>query len=68
MAHWHRDPDLVSVRGPALNRLADNERAAWQSLWRDVDELLKRLTKKDEGPNAPLPPSKVNAPAQKGLR
>ncbi len=46
LAHWHRDPDLASVRDPqALGRLADNERAAWQALWHDVDELAKRLAK-----------------------
>jgi len=28
--------------------LPDNERAAWQSLWRDVDELAKRAAKKGE--------------------
>jgi Flp pilus assembly protein TadD len=49
LVHWRRDPDLASVRDPqALDHLADNERAAWQALWRDVDELAKRLTKKDE--------------------
>ncbi|MHB1424754.1 MAG: serine/threonine-protein kinase [Gemmataceae bacterium] len=29
----------------ASDHLSDNERAAWQALWRDVDELLKRLAK-----------------------
>jgi tetratricopeptide (TPR) repeat protein len=49
LTHWKRDPVLASVRDPqALDRLADNERAAWQALWRDVDELAKRLAKKDE--------------------
>jgi tetratricopeptide (TPR) repeat protein len=43
LAHWRRDFDLASVRDPqALDRLADNERAAWQALWRDVDELAKK--------------------------
>jgi hypothetical protein len=42
-------PDLVSVRDhPALDRLAEAERAAWRALWRDVDDLAKRLAKKDE--------------------
>jgi serine/threonine-protein kinase len=46
LAYWHRDPDLASVRDrAALDRLADNERAAWQALWRDVDELAKRVAK-----------------------
>jgi Flp pilus assembly protein TadD len=49
LAHWRGDPDFASVRGPqALERLPENERADWQSLWRDVDELLTRAAKKDE--------------------
>ncbi|HTU92576.1 MAG TPA: tetratricopeptide repeat protein [Gemmataceae bacterium] len=48
VAHWRSDPDLASVRDPqALDRLPENERAAWQALWRDVDELAKRAAKKD---------------------
>ncbi len=43
LAHWRRDPDLASVRDPqALDHLPEDERAAWQALWRDVDELAKR--------------------------
>jgi tetratricopeptide (TPR) repeat protein/tRNA A-37 threonylcarbamoyl transferase component Bud32 len=43
LTHWRSDADLASVRDPsALNRLPDNERAAWQVLWRDVDKLAKR--------------------------
>jgi hypothetical protein len=46
LAHWRRDPDLVSVRDPKqLDRLPDDERATWQALWRDVDELLTRVAK-----------------------
>jgi hypothetical protein len=49
LAHWQRDPDLASVRDPqALDRLSDNERAAWQALWREVDELAKRVAQRDE--------------------
>jgi hypothetical protein len=29
-------------------RLPENERVAWQALWRDVDELLTRVSKKDK--------------------
>jgi hypothetical protein len=48
LTHWRSDPDLASVRDPAaLDRLPDNERTAGQALWRDVDELAKRVTKKD---------------------
>jgi hypothetical protein len=49
LAQWRRDSDLGSVRdGRALERLPENERTAWQALWRDVDELLTRVAKKDE--------------------
>src|SRR5262249_40896207 len=35
LTHWRGDADLASVRdSQALDRLADNERAAWQALWR----------------------------------
>jgi hypothetical protein len=30
-----------------LDRPSDNERVAWQALWRDVDELSKRTANKD---------------------
>jgi serine/threonine-protein kinase len=47
LAHWRRDPDLASVRDDkALSRLPENERAAWQALWRDADQLARRLEKK----------------------
>ncbi len=47
LAHWQSDADLASVRDrAALDRLPDNERAAWKDLWRDVDELAKRMAKK----------------------
>ena len=37
------------MRDPAaLDRLPENERIAWQALWREVDELLSRVAKKDE--------------------
>jgi hypothetical protein len=36
------------VRDPAaLDHLPDNERVAWQALWRDLDELAKREAKTD---------------------
>jgi Tfp pilus assembly protein PilF len=48
LRHWQTDTDLASVRDrPALDRLPENERAAWQALWRDVEQLAKRLAKKD---------------------
>jgi tetratricopeptide (TPR) repeat protein len=46
LAHWGRDPDLASVRDPAgLDRQPEDERAPWQALWHDVDELAKRVAK-----------------------
>jgi hypothetical protein len=49
LTHWRTDADLSSVRDPqALGRLPDNERVAWQALWRDVDELAKRVAKQDK--------------------
>jgi hypothetical protein len=49
MVHWKGDSDLAPVRdGQALERLPETERAAWRALWRDVDELLTRVWKKDE--------------------
>jgi hypothetical protein len=54
LAHWRNDPDLASVRDPkALDRLAEDERAAWRALWRDVGDLAARLTKADGSP-APM--------------
>jgi hypothetical protein len=48
LVSWKKDSDLVSVRdAKALDRLQENERVAWQELWRDVDELLKRVSKEE---------------------
>jgi tetratricopeptide (TPR) repeat protein len=53
LTHWQGDPDLSSVRDrQMLNRLPEAECVAWQALWRDVDELLTRVAKKEEA-NAP---------------
>jgi hypothetical protein len=47
LTHWQSEPDLIAVREqPALDRLSEHERAAWQALWRDVDELAKRVANK----------------------
>jgi serine/threonine-protein kinase len=44
LSRWRVNPDLASVRDPqALDRLPDNERAAWQALWGDVDDLARRV-------------------------
>jgi serine/threonine protein kinase len=43
MQHWQKDPDLAGVRNAAsVAKLPEAERAAWQRLWADVAELLKR--------------------------
>jgi serine/threonine-protein kinase len=45
--HWQGDADLASVRDPAaLEKLADDERAAWRALWADVDGLLRKVAEK----------------------
>jgi tetratricopeptide (TPR) repeat protein len=43
LAHWRTDPDLAGVREPTrLGKLSENERAAWQQLWDDVEKLQKQ--------------------------
>jgi hypothetical protein len=43
LTHWRQDADLVGVRGKdALAKLPAAERAAWQKLWAEVDDLLRR--------------------------
>jgi Flp pilus assembly protein TadD len=46
LKYWQQDANLASVRDPqALDRLPEDERTAWRALWRDVDELAKRVAK-----------------------
>ncbi len=40
---WQQDADLSGVRGAALARLPEAERQAWQQLWNDVEQMLKRV-------------------------
>jgi tetratricopeptide (TPR) repeat protein len=48
MRHWQHDGDLAGVRaGDALARLPDEERKQWESLWADVDALLRRVSAPD---------------------
>ena len=43
LQHWKADADLAGIRdATSLSRLVDPERKEWQSLWSDVDALLKR--------------------------
>ena len=40
MQRWQDDPDLAGVRGAdALGQLPAAERADWQKLWKDVEDL-----------------------------
>jgi hypothetical protein len=43
LQHWLEDRDLAGVRDPApLSRLPEVERNSWQTLWTNVDALLKK--------------------------
>ena len=43
LAHWKDDTDLAGIRDEKeLAKLAEEERKEWQSLWADVEVLLKR--------------------------
>jgi serine/threonine-protein kinase len=43
LTHWQQDPDLASVRDKdALTKLPQAEAQAWQKLWADVADLLRR--------------------------
>jgi hypothetical protein len=45
MRHWQTDDKLAAVRArDALARLPDKERKQWESLWSDVDALLRRVS------------------------
>ena len=42
MQQWRKDADLAGVRdADPLAKLTEAERKEWQSLWADVDQLLK---------------------------
>jgi hypothetical protein len=43
LRHWQDDSDLAGVRDPAaLKNLPAEEREAWNNLWADVLDLLKK--------------------------
>jgi hypothetical protein len=45
LAQWQQDPDFLTVRDPAaLDRLAEDERAAWRKLWGEVEALRARAS------------------------
>lgn len=44
LRNWRRNDGLACVREPAaLARLPEEERAAWQKLWKETEALLSRL-------------------------
>jgi TPR repeat len=45
LQRWQQDPDLAGVRREALMQLPEDERAAWQKLWRAVAALQQQLEK-----------------------
>jgi eukaryotic-like serine/threonine-protein kinase len=43
LAHWPEDPDLAGLREPAaLDRFPAAEREECRTLWRGVDDVIKR--------------------------
>ncbi len=45
LAHWKEDTDLTGIRdNKELAKLPEAQRKEWQSLWADVDALLKRTS------------------------
>ncbi len=42
LRHWQEDAELAGVRGDALARLPEADRQAWQQLWADVEQTLRR--------------------------
>jgi len=47
MQRWQVETDFAGVRGPdALAKLPEAERSAWQKLWHDVADALKRAQAK----------------------
>jgi hypothetical protein len=44
LQHWQKDTDLAGIRDPkALAKLPEEERKAWEALWAEVAELLKKV-------------------------
>ena len=45
LQHWQTDSDLAGVRAKdALTRLPEEERKRWESLWSNVDAMLRRVS------------------------
>jgi Tfp pilus assembly protein PilF len=47
LRHWQQEADFAGVRGDALTKLPEAERLAWQQLWAEVEETLRKLDTKD---------------------
>jgi WD40 repeat protein/tetratricopeptide (TPR) repeat protein len=43
MQHWQGDSDFSGVRGDEQAKLPEAERQAWHQLWKDVEQMLKRV-------------------------
>ena len=47
LEHWKVDADLAGVRdSAAVAQLPESERSEWQSLWKEVDQVLEKAAKK----------------------
>jgi eukaryotic-like serine/threonine-protein kinase len=55
---WQQDADFAGVRGDALARLPEAERQAWQQLWADVEQTLKRVDHPDTMDTQKKPPTR----------
>jgi tetratricopeptide (TPR) repeat protein len=47
LRRYQRDAAFAGVRGEALGKLPEAERQAWQQLWADVEQTLKRADRGD---------------------
>ncbi|HWG47750.1 MAG TPA: tetratricopeptide repeat protein [Gemmataceae bacterium] len=46
LSPWVKDPNLAGVRDPgALNKLSEEERREWQSLWQQLDRYVGKASK-----------------------
>jgi eukaryotic-like serine/threonine-protein kinase len=46
---WQSVPDLSGVRGDAINKLPEAERAEWKSLWQSAAEILEQAKSVSDG-------------------
>jgi tetratricopeptide (TPR) repeat protein len=47
MAYWQEDSDFTGMRGEGLAKLPAEERRAWQQLWADVEQTLRKAKPKE---------------------